>query len=225
MSCKTQDNVIKHVTLTQPEFRSQWSLTAKLHHVVLITTDTPPIVPPLLLQHRSRWVGKYRTKKKSLSVCNENANSLPQSPVWHAPHAAMKLEPNLSLCSIMCILTDLLDVMLNGWGALQRQNDRGHIKIPEVFLQSAGCIEATTTWLTRINGKSQDSQREQWIRFKQHNIALSVVQCQLKQMGRWNSCASKLIGCAASSWQPVSADFVLVTDYNCNQITNTFKKR
>lgn len=64
---------------------------------------------------------------------------------------------------------------------------------------------------SQTNGRSHDSQSEQWIRFKQHNTAPQVVQCQLKQMGRWNSCVSKLIGCAASSWQPASVDVMLVT--------------
>lgn len=80
MSCQTQDKVIKHVPLTWPEFSSRWPSKPKLHRVVLIRTDTPPIVPAVPLQQRSRWVGKTQNKRKTLCECNENVNSLPQIP-------------------------------------------------------------------------------------------------------------------------------------------------
>lgn len=51
----------------------------------------------------------------------------------------------------------------------------------------------------------------------------SAAQCQAKQMGRWNSCVSKLIGCAASSWQHISMDIMLVTNKNHNLVTNTLE--
>lgn len=54
--------------LTPPEFNSQRPSTLKLHHVILITTDTPPIVPPshFSTPHVHDDSAKYRTKNTLL---------------------------------------------------------------------------------------------------------------------------------------------------------------
>lgn len=159
-------------------------------------------------------VAKYRRSKP---VCNENVNSLPQSPMQRVPCAVVKLERD---CAVVCPQWPVrCDTRI--WSTLDKTKWQRTREDPRSLLW---CIEAITTWLTRSNGESQDSSREEWIRLKQHNTAASVVQCQQKQMGGWNSCVSKLIGCAASSWQPVSADVLLVTDLDCNRITNSLER-
>lgn len=76
---------------------------------------------------------------------------------------------------------------------------QGRHKDPRCLFASSGCIQGITAWLMGGNQKSQVSQREQWFRFKQRSAAVSARRRQLRQMDTWNSCASKLIGCAASS--------------------------
>lgn len=153
-TCKTQDKVMKHGPLTPPEFNSQCPSTPKLHRVILIKTDTPPVVPLLPLEciSCSQRVGteQNRTEQKKLFVHNKNANSVPQSPTLHAPYAIMKQAPNFSQCSIMCIFNDLLDVILRGWSTLQRWQ-RTH-KNPRSLLASAGCIRG----ISRGNHDSAD---------------------------------------------------------------------
>lgn len=75
-------------------------------------------------------VAKYRQSKP---VCNENVNSLPQSPMRRVPCAVVKLERD---CAVMCVLNDLLDVILASEVHLTRQNDRGHAKTPEVYFDA-----------------------------------------------------------------------------------------
>lgn len=114
----------------------------------------------------------------------------------HAPYAAMKLEPYLSLCSTICMLNGQLDVIPK-WVkyTLKTKWQRTH-EGSWCLLASPGCIWAfKKTWMTRTNGRSQDSQTDQWIRFKQHNVALSVAQRQVKQLCVWINrvCSIKLM--------------------------------
>lgn len=176
----------------------------KSQHVTLITADTPPIVSLFPCQHRSRswWGGKTQTKQTSVQWKCQLAATKPD-----AACAISCRETGAWLCSHVCPQWPVrCDTRI--W-TLDKKKWQRTREDPRSLLW---CIEAITTWLTRSNGESQDSSREEWIRLKQHNTAASVVQCQQKQMGRWNSCVSKLIGCAASSWQPVSVDVLLVTD-------------
>lgn len=91
-------------------------------------------------------------------MCNENITSQPQIPMWHAPCATMKREPNLGVsvfphhfsmtCRTCCWVAQV---------HCKKTQRQGTWEDPRTFFASSRCIQAINNWQTKSNGMSQDS--------------------------------------------------------------------